>query len=105
MKILGHRARESFTLEDLKPYDFVTDKALAEYFDQTAGLRNNNYRQFFRDAGHRIDTTDEDLTVKTVHHTFKKLDGGAWCYIGKCFAGETVERGLDFEEKGSARTA
>ncbi len=38
----------------------------------------------------RIDENGKD---KSVYHTLKKVDEGIWMYCGKCFRGESVERG------------
>ena len=92
MRAFGREVMKDFNLDELQYGDLVEDKALREQTDSIS-MKHGDFRQVFRTAGWRIDP--DDGQKRSVHHTFRKIDkSDAWFYLGKCFVGETTERGI-----------
>lgn len=91
MRAFGREVLEDFRMDELQYGDLVSDKALDR--EGSIAMKRGDYRQVFRTAGWRIDPDDKEK--RSVHHTFRKIDkSDVWFYLGKCFVGETTERGI-----------
>lgn len=92
MRAFGREVLETFQLDELEYGDLISDKALNR--EGSISMKHGDYRQVFRTVGYRIDP--DDNTEKSVHHTFRKITNSeVWFYLGKCFVGETSERGYE----------
>lgn len=92
MKCFGEKVLEGFSLSTIEIGQCVTEKAMRECCTKMASYEE--LAQEIAPCGHRFDNS----VIRTIHHTFSRADKGIWQYKGKCFFGESVERGTDFRE-------
>lgn len=95
MKYMGVEIMEKAKLSELEYSDLVTEACamgIAEGVSYSRG--GKNYRQYLEGMSARLNP-DNLKEIRPVFHTMRKVDKDVWVYIGKCFAGDEVERGVD----------
>ena len=109
MKCFGEEVLEKFSTRKIEIGQCVTDRAMRACCSKlTPANATKKIAQEITPCGHRIDNG----TIRSIHHTFTRVNRLIWQYKGKCFLGESVERGMEFaeyrqkmrEEKKNGRT-
>lgn len=94
MKAFGEEVLDEYSIRKLEIGQCVTLRSLQKKFGKMSGGRGD-VKQEIKTCGHRLDNGE----LRGTHHTFRRVSRFVWYYCGKCFFGETVERGQDLIPK------
>jgi hypothetical protein len=84
---------ENWDTAEIHPGDMVEDDLVEDFINCLPPTSLSSYCfQMGEPYAYRYDP--ETKQTRSVYLTFSRLNKSLWIYKGKCFAGETIERGL-----------